>query len=122
LGERTVGAITIERDARSAAMPNDNEKAEVMTLSLRALDGGAYTHLSLAGPMATVAQGKELRRLFALLSYWHGGPVEVVLCVGTDTAGWLEVWSDALCAVPARELRVQYLINRSTLLGGDGDG
>jgi len=99
-----------------------DDESETMTLRLRPLDGGAYTHLSLTGPMASVAQEKQLRRLFGLLSFWHGGPVDVVLCVGTDTAGWLEVWSDALGAMSARDVRVRYLINRSTLLGGDGDG
>jgi len=93
---------------------------ETMTLTLRAIEDSAYTHVSLTGPMATVPQGKELRRLLALLALWHGGAVDVVLCVGTDTAGWLEIWDDALAAVPARYHRVRFLLDRSTLLGGGG--
>ena len=95
---------------------------ETMTLTLRAMHHGAYTELVLRGPMATVPQQKQLRRLFALLSFWHGGPVEVVLCVGLDTGGWLEIWDEALSAVPASDVRIRFLINGSTLIGGDGDG
>ena len=95
--------------------------AETMILKLRALEQGAYTHVSLTGAMATVPQGKQLRRLLALLALWHGGAVEVVLCVGTDTAGWLEVWDEALAAVSAHHYRVRFLIDRSTLQGGGGD-
>jgi hypothetical protein len=95
--------------------------AATMTLNLRALEHGAYTYVSLTGTMATVPQGKQLRRLLALLALWHGGPVDVVLCVGTDTGGWLEIWDEALAAVPARHHRVRFSLNRSTLLGGGGD-
>lgn len=95
--------------------------AEPMTLKLHALEHGAYTHVSLTGVMATVPQGKELRRLLALLALWHGGAVDVVLCVGTDTSGWLEIWDEALTAVPARHHRVRFLLDRSTLLRGGGE-
>lgn len=95
---------------------------ETMILKLRALEQGAYTHVSLTGAMATMPQGKELRRLLATLALWHGGAVDVVLCVGTDTAGWLEIWDQALSAVPARHHRVRFLLDRTTLLpGGGGD-
>ena len=102
-------------------MDDDDAPTETMTLKLHALHEGAYTQVLLTGPMATVPRGKELRRLIALLALWHGGPVEVVLCVGSDTAGWLEIWDEALSAVPARQHRVRFLINRSTLTGGDGE-
>ncbi len=95
--------------------------AATMTLKLRALEHGAYTHVSLTGAMATVPQGKELRRLLATLALWHGGAIDVVLCVGTETAGWLEIWDEALAAVPARHHRIRFLLDRSTLLGGAGD-
>lgn len=100
---------------------DDDAPTETMTLKLRALEHGAYTQLALTGPMATVPEGKDLRRLLALLAFWHGGPVDVVLCCAPDTAGWLEIWDAALAAVPARHHRVRFLINRSTLAGGDGD-
>lgn len=100
---------------------HEQHLAETMTLKLHALEHGAYTYVSLTGTMATVPQGKQLRRLLTLLALWHGGPVDVVLCVGTDTGGWLEIWDEALAAVPARHHRVRFLLNRSTLLGGGGD-
>jgi len=100
---------------------DDEQPTETMTLTLSALHDGAYTQLALRGPMATVPQGKELRRLLALLALWHGGPVDVVLCVGLDAASWLEIWDEALAAVPARDVRIRFRINRNTLLGGDGD-
>jgi hypothetical protein len=107
----------------TAGMDDDEQHeqvADAMTLQLRALERGAYTHLSLTGAMATVPQGKQLRRLLALLALWHGGAVDVVLYVGTDTAGWLEIWDEALSAVPARHHRVRFRIDRSTLVGDDG--
>ena len=93
---------------------------ETMTLTLRAIEHGAYTHLSLTGVMATIPQRKDLRRLLALLALWHGGSVDIVFCIGPDTSGWLEIWDDALSAVPARLHRVRFMLDRSTLLGGNG--
>lgn len=95
---------------------------EAMTLTLRALQGGAYTQLALTGPMATVPQRKELRRLLSLLSFWHGGPVDVVLCVGPNTAGWLEIWDQALRSVPARHALIRLRIRRDTRQCGNGSG
>jgi hypothetical protein len=100
---------------------DDDAPPETMTLKLHALHNGAYTQLKLTGPMATGMPGKDLRRLIATLAFWHGGPIDVVLCCTLDTAGWLEVWDEALAAVPARHHRVRFLINRHTLVGGDGD-
>jgi hypothetical protein len=96
------------------------DKAPGMTLRLGALDGGAYTQLTVTGPMPTAPQRWQLRRLLALLSLWGGAPVEVVLCVGRDTAGWMEIWDEALMGVPARQLRVRFLISHETLTGGNG--
>jgi hypothetical protein len=101
-------------------MDDNGTPSEKMTLTLRGLHGGAYTQLALTGPMATVPQGKELRRLFALLSFWHGGPVDVVLCIAMDTAGWLEIWDEALAAVSKRHVRIR--ITRDTPLGRNGSG
>lgn len=91
-----------------------------LTLRLRALHGGAYTHMRLTGPMATVPQRRQLRRIFSILALWHGGPVDVVLCVD-GSAGWLEIWDDALQAVPARHASPRFLISRRTLLGEDDE-
>jgi hypothetical protein len=91
-----------------------------LTLRLQALHGGAYTHLRLCGPIATVPQRRQLRRLFSVLALWHGGPVDVVLCVD-GSAGWLEIWDDALQAVPRWQANLRFLINRNTLLGQDDE-
>jgi hypothetical protein len=94
-------------------MPRD---PNALTLKLRALDGGAYTHLRLTGPVATMPQRAQIRGVLRILSLWHGGPVDVVLCVD-GSAGWLEIWDDALRTVPERHATLRFLINRATLLG-----
>jgi hypothetical protein len=91
-----------------------------MKLRLNALHGGAYTQLTISGPMPTNPQRGHLRRLFEMLSFWGGAPVDVVLCVGMDTAPWMEIWDEALMGVPARQLSIRFLINRGTLTGGNG--
>lgn len=87
-----------------------------LTLRLRALDGGACTQLRLTGPVATVPERRQLRRLLALLVLWHRGPVDVVLCVD-ESAGWLEIWDDALQGVPAWQMRLRFPICRGTRTG-----
>ena len=86
-----------------------------LTLKLRALDDGAYTHLRLTGPVATMPQDRQVRRLLSVLALWHGGPVDVVLCVD-GSVGWLEIWDDALRSVPERHATIRFLISRATLL------
>lgn len=98
-------------------MPQD---PNALTLKLRALDGGAYTHMRLTGPIATMPQRAQIRRVLSVLSLWHGAPVDVVLCVD-GSAGWLEIWDDALLAVPERHATLRFLISRPTLLGEDRD-
>lgn len=94
-----------------------------MALKLRALDGGAYTQMRLTGPVATVPQRAQVRRLLSMLAFWHGGPVDVVLSVD-EWAGWLEVWVDALQTVPQRHATIRFLISSATLPGQhvDDDG
>ena len=92
--------------------------SETMTLALRALDRGAYTHVSLTGVIAATPQGAELRRLVARLARWHGGAIDVVLGIGADVR-WLATWNQALAAVSARHHRVHYLIDRSARRGDD---
>ncbi len=85
-----------------------------LTLKLRALYGGAYTQLRLTGPVATMPQRAQMRRMLRILSLWHGGPVDIVLCVDRS-AGWLEIWDDALLTVPGRHATLRFVIDRSTL-------
>ena len=93
-----------------------------LTLELRPLHKGAYTLISLKGPVATVPQAPQVRRLLSLLSFWHGGPVDVVLCADGTNPGacWMEVWADVLGRVHRRHLDVRYLISRDTLAAGAG--
>jgi hypothetical protein len=87
---------------------------------LRPLHQGAYTQITLSGPVATVPQLRQVRRLMSVL--WHGGPIDVVLCADGTNAGacWLEIWEDVLGRVPARRLDLRYLVSRDTLAAGAG--
>jgi hypothetical protein len=93
-----------------------------LTLELRPLHHGAYSQITLKGPVATVPQGLQVRRLLSVLWLWHGSPVDVVLCVdGTNTgACWLEIWEDVLGRVPVHHLNLRYRISRNTLAQGAG--
>ena len=93
-----------------------------LTLELRPLHQGAYSQITLKGPVATVPQGLQVRRLLSVLWLWHGSPVDVVLCVdGTNTgACWLEIWEDVLGRVPVHHLNLRYRISRNTLAQGAG--
>jgi hypothetical protein len=82
--------------------------AEKMVLELRPLDGGSYTQFSLSGPLPSAPQ--RLSQLFATFAFWNGYPVDVVLFVDAQTAGWCEVWADALARVPARHLEVRFRV------------
>jgi hypothetical protein len=93
-----------------------------LTLELRPLHQGAYSQITLKGPVATVPQALQVRRLMSVLWLWHGSPVDVVLCVdGTNTgACWLEIWEDVLGRVPVHHLNLRYRISRNTLAQGAG--
>jgi hypothetical protein len=70
-----------------------------LTFTLRPLFDGAYTQLSLQGPVATVPEPREARRLMSLLWLWHGRPLDVVLCAdGTNAGAWLEICGRARSA------------------------
>ena len=84
-------------------------RVPVMQLRLISLQGGAYTQLRLQGPVPTAPQPRQVRQLLTLLARWHGGPVHVVLSAA-DT-GFSEVWTDALCAIPERHLRVRFALD-----------
>jgi hypothetical protein len=93
-----------------------------LTLELRPLHKGAYTQITLKGPVVTAPQILQVRRLLSLLSFWHGGPVDIVLRADGTNPGacWLEVWENVLGRVPRRHLDVRYLISRDTLAAGAG--
>lgn len=58
-----------------------------------------------------------LHHWLAQLSYWSGGPVQVVLCAD-GPCWWQEPWTDALAEAPGHLLRVQFRIRGE---GGDGE-
>ena len=82
---------------------------DAMTLELHALHGGSFTQLSLSGPLCSAPQKAVLRRMLAAFAHWSGAPIRVVLHVEPQTAGWCEVWADALAAVPSCHLEVEFV-------------
>ena len=88
-------------------------RAPVMQLRLISLHGGSYTLLRLQGPVPTAPQPRQVRRLLTLLACWHGGPIEVVLSAADPS--FSEIWTDALCAVPERHLRVRFVLDRDAV-------
>jgi hypothetical protein len=82
-----------------------------LSFTLSPLFDGAYTQIRLQGPVATVPQPREVRRLMSLLWLWHGRPLDVVLCAdGTNTgACWLEIWEEVFGCVPGHHLDLRYL-------------
>jgi hypothetical protein len=93
-----------------------------LTLRLRPLHHGAYTQITLSGPVATMPQIRHVRRLMSVLWLWHGGPVDVVLSADRTNSGtrWLEIWEDMLGRVPGRRLDLRYLVSRDTLAADAG--
>jgi hypothetical protein len=83
-----------------------------LTLSLRPLEGGAYTQVSLQGAICSAPHGRSLRGLFRMLAFWTGWPVHVVLRVDRCTAGWCELWTDALTAVSVGDFTVEFQPDR----------
>jgi hypothetical protein len=82
-----------------------------MTLEMRPLEEGSYTQILLRGPVVTTPTARDLRRLLAVLAFWHGGPVHVVLSVAGTNAEicWSELWDDVLRDVPRHhaEIRIE---------------
>jgi hypothetical protein len=87
-----------------------------MTLELRPLHEGAYTQIKLTGPVVTTPSARDLRRILAILAFWHGGPVHVVLSVaGTnEDICWGELWDDAMRAVPGHHAEIRWQIRGIT--------
>jgi hypothetical protein len=86
--------------------------ANEIKATLRALHGGAFTQITLSGPIVSAPPpASSLRRLFSQLAFWSGYPVHVVLSVN-EQAKWLETWAAALAAVPERHLRIEFRLVR----------
>lgn len=83
-----------------------------LTLHLRPLEGGAFTQASLRGALCSAPQGMWMRGLLRMLAFWSGWPVHVVLHVDRATAGWSEVWADALTFVSVGDYTVEFRVRR----------
>jgi hypothetical protein len=85
-------------------------RTEEMRLSLRPVQGGSYTQFSLSGILCSAPQPGVMHRLAETFSLWSGWPLHVALHVDMRTAGWCEVWTDALADVPADFLAVTFRV------------
>ncbi len=74
------------------------------------------TRYLLTGTLPDQLPRAALHQLLSLLSYWSGERLHVVL-FADDPGWWLEEWTDALCEVPERHLRVQFRLGRGDLHG-----
>jgi hypothetical protein len=98
-------------------------RADKLAIELRPSMDGAYTWVKMQGAVATIAQPKEVRSLFKVLSWWSGAPVDLALCVDGTNSGsrWLEIWDDVLLRVRGRHLfEVRFVVSHETLRVEDG--
>jgi len=77
-------------------------------IRLRPFEAGSFTLWSARGAVPTVIPPVQFRRLISGLAFRSGWPVRLALPVDAATVGWLEVWSEAISAVPERHLEVRY--------------
>jgi len=77
---------------------------------LSPVHGGSYTQVLLSGVLPSVLPIKELRKLVDRLSLFSGYPVECVLSVAKEEAGWCEFWTNTLGSIPAQVLEVRYQV------------
>src|SRR5262245_7866270 len=87
-----------------------------MTMEPPPAHGGAYTQIRVTGAVVTTPSVGDVRRLQAVLSFWHGGPVEVVLSVaGTNgDSCWAELWDDVMREVPAHHAEIRFEVRGIT--------
>jgi len=84
---------------------------QVTKLQLQPGKAEGKTCLSLTCTVPDSLPAPVLYQLLALLAFWSGQRLDVAL----DAAGpawWLEVWADALVAVPERHIRVRFDLSR----------
>ena len=83
----------------------------VTKVQLRPSQTEGETCLSVACTIPDSLPPPELYQLLSLLAFWGGRRLDVAL----DAAGpawWLEVWADALAAIPERHVRVRFDLSR----------
>lgn len=84
-------------------MPEDQ-----FTLKLSPAIEGGRSRMAVSGALPTALSARELRRLLAMLAYWSGQKVLVVLSVGAGAAGWCECWTDALLDSRPEDFEVRF--------------
>jgi hypothetical protein len=100
--------------ARAEETASDDEVPDARNGDAAATDlapGGSVHAAAAAGPGADVAAAAASAALAHALARWHGGPIDVVLSAADPC--FSEVWTDALCAVPERYLRVRFVLDRA---------
>lgn len=87
-----------------------------MTLELRPLHQGACTQITLRGSVLPPPASRALRRLLAVLAFWSGRPVHVVLSVAGTEADtcWAELWDDVMRDVPAHHAKIRFEVRGVT--------
>jgi hypothetical protein len=81
-----------------------------MRLELEPLQDGSYTRLSLLGPIRSAPARGALRQRLKMFSFWTGNPVCVALPVEPRTAGWGEIWTDALSGISKHHLEIVFKV------------
>lgn len=84
---------------------------QVTKLQLRPSETEGETRLSIACTIPDSLPTPALYQLLSLLAFWGGRRLDVALDAG-GPAWWLEVWADALAAVPERHIRVRFDLSR----------
>jgi hypothetical protein len=88
---------------------------QATTIRLRPARSEGWTELSLSCALPDSLPPAVLYQLLSLLAFWSGRRLDVVLDAGRS-AGWCEVWADALAVVPERHLSLRFE------LGAEEDG
>jgi hypothetical protein len=88
-------------------------------LQLRQAKAEGWTRLSLTCQVPDSLPPPALHQLLALLAFWSGQRLDVVLDAASS-AGWCEIWADALAAVPERHLRIHFDTSREEEVIRDG--
>jgi hypothetical protein len=78
-----------------------------ITLRLSPSPSEERTRFQMEGTLPTALPSFALHQLLSLLVYWSGRPVRAVLSAARS-AGWVEVWADALADAPERHVTVEF--------------
>lgn len=89
------------------------------TIRLRPASSEGWTELSLSCALPEPLPPAVLYQFLSLLAFWSGRRLDVVLDAGRS-AGWCEIWADALAAVPERHLSLRFDIGSEEDVPRDG--